>query len=49
MQVSKSLGHAGWRVTMAIYADWILEEEIANTLPEPVAPQQGGNVVEMFG
>lgn len=37
MQVSKWLGHASWRVTMAIYADWIPEEEIANTLPEPVA------------
>lgn len=48
MQVSKWLGHASWRVTMAIYADWIPEEEIANTLPEPVAAQSN-NVRELFG
>lgn len=36
MQVSKWLGHASWRVTMAVYADWIPEEEVANALPEPV-------------
>ena len=48
MQVSKWLGHASWRVTMAIYADWIPEEEIANTLPEPVAAPTN-NVVRMFG
>lgn len=37
MQVSKRLGHASWRVTMAIYADCIPEEEMANTLPESAA------------
>lgn len=41
-------GHASWRVTMAIYADWIPEEEIANTLPEPVAATSG-KVVSLFG
>lgn len=46
MQVSKWLGHASWRVTMAIYADWIPEEEIANSLPEPVAAS-GSNVRQL--
>jgi len=51
MQVSKWLGHASWRVTMSIYADWIPEEEVANTLPEPIAAAstERHKIVSLFG
>lgn len=49
LQVSKWLGHASPQVTMAIYADWIPDEAIPNTLPEPVAGAPTPNVVSLFG
>jgi integrase len=47
MQVSKWLGHASYLITMSVYADWIQDEQAANTLPEPVAAPTAGNVVKM--
>jgi hypothetical protein len=43
MQVSKWLGHAKNLITMSVYADWIQDEEAANTLPEPVAAPIAAN------
>lgn len=49
LQVSRWLGHASPQVTMAIYADWIPDEAIPNTLPEPMAAAPKPNVVNLFG
>jgi integrase len=49
-QVSQWLGHADLAVTMAVYADYILEEPAANTLPEPPRPTAPvTNVVKLVG
>ncbi|CAN5802453.1 hypothetical protein BH10ACT9_BH10ACT9_36570 [soil metagenome] len=47
MQVSRWLGHSSFVITMTVYADWLPEDETANTLPEPVPART--NVVSMTG
>jgi hypothetical protein len=45
MQVSRWMGHAGYRVTMAVSANWVAEEDV-NTLPGPM-PALVTNVVPL--
>ena len=48
-RVSKWLGHAGYVITMTVYADYMPDEAAVNPLPEPVAPANvdTGNVVPL--
>jgi hypothetical protein len=46
MQVGRWMGHAGYRVTMAVSANWVAEEDAVNTLPEPM-PELVTNVVPL--
>jgi hypothetical protein len=55
MQVSKSLGHSTFTLTLDTYGDYIPEQDggALNTLPEPPAPmepvEKAGNVLRLFG
>jgi hypothetical protein len=49
-EVSKWLGHSTFTLTLDVYGDYIQEQDggAANTLPEPPAPAESDNVVNLF-